>query len=78
MKKSNVISVTCPTFYVKRDDPTKVLYTSQDLKEWKFMQIEFIGFNPKLKKDDILYLYEKNNNEKTFRGAVLTPKHLAI
>ncbi len=74
--KTNIINVSSPTFFVKRDDPTKVSYENQELKEWKFVQTAWYGFNPKLKKNDFLYIYEKENSSNGFRGALLTPTHL--
>lgn len=78
MKKSNVINVTSPTFFVNRKDPRDVSYDHKDLGNWKFVQAEWYGFNPKLRKTDFLYIYEKYNDIKGFRGALITPSHLKI
>jgi hypothetical protein len=77
MKKSNVINVTSPTFFVNKKDPRKVVYESTYLneKEWKFVQVCWFGFDPRLKATDFLYVYEKDNTLKGFRGALLTPEH---
>jgi hypothetical protein len=74
--EANIINVSSPTFFVKRDDPEKVSYESQELKEWKFVQTAWYAYNSKLKKNDFLYIYAKENNSTGFRGALLTPEHL--
>ena len=76
MKKINVISVKSPTFFVKRNDPLKVSYEHQDLREWKFVQTGST-FNLQCKTKDFLYIYEKDKDN-GIRGAVLTREHLKI
>lgn len=81
MKKKNIINVTSPTFFVRRNNPEIVSYETikkLEKNEWKFVQAEWFGFNPILKAKDFLYIYEKENNSSGFRGALLTPEHLKI
>jgi hypothetical protein len=78
MKKSNIFNVTSPTFFVNRKNPQKIVYGSKnlDLHNYKFVQVEWFGFNPKLRASDFLYIYEKDINSSGFRGVLLTPEHL--
>jgi hypothetical protein len=72
----NIIQVTSPTFFVKRDDPTNVIYSDQhqDLNIWKFVQTSFWGCFPTPKENEILYIYKELEG----RGALITPKHLKV
>lgn len=75
--ETKIINVITPTFYVLKTDPTDVSYESHHNSDnWKFIQTAFIGFDVTLKEDDILYIYEKNNNEKSFRGAILNKTNI--